>query len=167
MRGGATPPPLTRARILSLSLSLCATPRSARCADASLYDEPPCTDYVDLPPPGLISKFPADRLPNVTSSPTELFATAAGLPMLLTFAVLLLHVGCCALQAACGSPAADEDDESAASDRSGGLGLGAKAARASGGGAAGETPREELKEAIARSGHRAVDAPLIGPNGMT
>ena len=85
---------------------------SARCADTLLYDEPPCTDYADLTPPRL-ARYPADSLPNLVSSPAELFATASGLPLLLTLAVLLLHACCCSLQACCGGgDGADDDDAS-------------------------------------------------------
>ena len=43
----------------------------------------------------------------ISSSPIELFQTAAGLPLLLTLGVLLLHAACCVLQLSCG--ATDED----------------------------------------------------------
>ena len=52
-------------------------------------------------------------LPNVTASPTELFATASGLPLLLTLAVLLLHLACCAVQGACGASDVDDADSDA------------------------------------------------------
>ena len=86
--------------------------RRARCSDELLYSEPPCTDYAEL----LASRVPVVRwgavmeasdgsVPTTTlaSSPTELFETAAGLPLLLTLAVLFLHLTCCVLQRSCGS----------------------------------------------------------------
>lgn len=79
----------------------------ARCADDTLYDEPPCTDYAELPPLlGTVRWMAVGGVPppaGLSSSPAELFHTAAGLPLLLALAVLLAHVFCCALQSACGS----------------------------------------------------------------
>ena len=98
----------------------------ARCNDELLYDDPPCTDYAELPswrggPTRWMSESnvpqPLDLvLPSsgegpaavrISSSPIELFQTAAGLPLLLTLGVLLLHAACCVLQLSCG--ATDED----------------------------------------------------------
>ena len=83
----------------------------ARCADNLLYDEPPCTDYADF-----ITRGSSRALdPWMTASemarpsPTELFNTAAGLPLIITLAVLLLHASCCALQYACGAGSGDEE----------------------------------------------------------
>ena len=56
-------------------------------------------------------------------------------------AVLLLHLSCCVLQSACGSPSGEVEGNEGD----------------------GRTPREELKEALARGGHRPAEAPLIGP----
>ena len=79
----------------------------ARCADDLLYDEQPCTDYADLSP-ARYTRFPADSLPgslpNISSSPAELFQTVSGLPLLITVVVLLLHLCCCVVQSACGRP---------------------------------------------------------------
>ena len=75
----------------------CPVADRARCADNQLNDEPPCTNYAD-PMPRRAARFPVDSLPNITSSPVELFQTASGLPLLLTLAVLLLHIwaaACC------------------------------------------------------------------------
>ena len=47
----------------------------------------------------------------LASSPSELFRTAAGLPLLVTMLVLFLHASCCALQLACGSNILGEHDE--------------------------------------------------------
>ena len=121
----------------------------ARCADDLLYDEPPCTDYADLSP-ARYTRFPADSLPgsmpNISSSPAELFQTVSGLPLLITVVVLLLHLCCCVVQSACGAPEEEEAAPSLAGSAKG-----------------------ELKEAIvgASSGGggsgRADRAPLIGP----
>lgn len=75
-----------------------------RCNDELLYDEPPCTDYAELPPSPWA--LPIDSL---TSSPAELFHTAAGLPLLVTLMVLVLHATCCALQHICGSKGFADD----------------------------------------------------------
>ena len=118
----------------------------ARCADDLLYDEPPCTDYADLSP-ARYTRFPADSLPgslpNITSSPAELFQTVSGLPLLITVVVLLLHLCCCVCQSACGSP--DEGDDAFVPPQ--------------------QTPRDDLKEAmLGVSGQSRADrAPLIGP----
>ena len=76
-----------------------------RCADDLLYDEPPCTDYADPTPRGRL-----DEDIQLDSSPAELFQTAAGLPLLLTLSVLLLHITCCAMQVACGSSIAGTEE---------------------------------------------------------
>ena len=82
----------------------------------------------------------------MVSSPVELFHTILGLPMLLTLAVLILHLTCCMLQSACGSARDDEQDTLATSAR---------------------TPREEVREAMARGGQRTDNkSPLIAPPGM-
>ena len=121
---------------------------SARCADNLLYDEPPCTDYADPLPPR-ITRLAADVSIDgaLVSSPVELFHTAAGLPVLLTLAVLMMHLLCCALQSACGSGSDEAYDTFATSAR---------------------TPREEVKEAIALGGQRrrTDKSPLIGAPGM-
>jgi len=94
-----------------------------RCNDDLLYDEPPCTDYAELvPSPWLL---PSKEL---TSSPVELFHTAAGLPLLVTLLVLALHTLCCGLQHVFGSRF---DDESAALEM--------------------ETPREAVRLALAKA----------------
>lgn len=121
------------------------SPPRARCADDLLYDEPPCTDYADLPTLQLplqlsaaeLSMSREDGLPALPSSPAELFQTAAGLPLLLTLFVLVLHGGCCALQLTCGGSFLDEP-------------------RA-------EEPRTALREALRRGGLRAEEAPLAPP----
>ena len=126
----------------------------ARCNDELLYDEPPCTDYAELPAsrrgptrwmgasnsPDALLLLPASvgALPPtaLASSPVELFQTAAGLPLLLTLGVLLMHATCCALQLSCGS----SDDADAAADS----------------GSGGATPsRDALHETIANGGRRA------------
>ena len=91
---------------------------SARCADNLLYDEPPCTDYADPLPPR-ITRLAADVSidGDLVSSPVELFHTAAGLPVLLTLAVLMMHLLCCALQSACGSGSDEAYDTFATSAR--------------------------------------------------
>ena len=71
----------------------------ARCADELLYDGPPCTDYAELSnAPMRLPLFPAAgdaAVPiSLASSPVSLFRTAAGLPLVLTLAVLLLHASC-------------------------------------------------------------------------
>lgn len=96
-----------------------------------------------MTPPRLARYLADSSLPTLVSSPAELFQTAAGLPLLLTLAVLLLHLACCGLQAACGSAnEADADDDAKA-----------------------RAPREEVREAIAtQSGSQrrlAADSPLI------
>ena len=99
----------------------------ARCNDELLYDDPPCTDYAELPSwRGGPTRWMAESnvpqpldlvLPSsgegpvavrISSSPIELFQTAAGLPLLLTLGVLLLHAACCVLQLSCG--ATDDED---------------------------------------------------------
>ena len=103
-----------------------------RCNDNLLYDEPPCTDYAELvPSPWLL---PGKEL---TSSPVELFHTAAGLPLLVTLLVLALHTLCCGLQHVFGSRF---DDESAALES--------------------ETPREAVRLALAKAPEAAGDQRL-------
>ena len=115
-------------------------PRRARCGDGQLYDEPPCTDYAELAPlhAGRWLGAPYAMPTNISSSPAELFQTAAGLPLLLTLAVLALHATCYALQLACGG----SEDVDAASDDV-------------------RTPRDLMRESIARGGVRAEQAPLL------
>ena len=108
----------------------------ARCNDELLYDDPPCTDYAELPswrggsmrwmaesnvphPLDLSFMLPASgdgpsSPVRISSSPVELFQTASGLPLLLTLGVLLLHAVCCVLQLSCGA----SDDEDPAEGRS-------------------------------------------------
>ena len=75
---------------------------------------------------------------NITSSPADLFQTAAGLPLLLTLAVLVLHATCYVIQLSCG---AGEDGEA-----DGIL-----------------SPRDALHDSIARGGRggRGDKAPLL------
>ena len=132
----------------------------ARCNDELLYDEPPCTDYAELPAsrrgptrwmgpsnsadarllrPASIGALPPTVL---SSSPVELFQTAAGLPLLLTLGVLMMHATCCALQLSCGS-----SDDGDATDS----------------GAGEATPsRDALNDTIANGGRRAdLRSPLL------
>jgi hypothetical protein len=104
--------------------------RSARCTDEMLYDEPPCTDYAELPAHGAPARSPR----TITSSPAELLQTAAGLPLLLTLVVLVLHAACCAFQLSCAG-CRDDDD--------------------------GASPREALHDTLSRGGQRPDKAPLL------
>lgn len=139
-------PPLSDApgsRALCVRWTTALPRRRARCADNLLYDEPPCTDYADLVPERM-TRYPANTMPLV-SSPAELFSTASGLPFMLTLAVLMLHLCCCGLQSVLGSGDGEED----ADDEKG---------------AQKESPRDAIREALARGGQRG--APLVGDPSM-
>ena len=111
--------------------------RRARCTDNELYDEPPCTDYVDFTPyPGRWIGAPLPMPTNISSSPGELFETAAGLPLLLTLAVLILHATCYAAQLLCGGREDTEPEDFL-------------------------SPRDAMNATIARGGLRADQAPLL------
>ena len=118
----------------------------ARCADDLLYDEPPCTDYADLSP-ARYTRSPADSLPgsmpNISSSPAELFQTVSGLPLLITVVVLLLHLCCCVVQSACGAPEEEEAAPSLAGSAKGEL-KEAIVGASSGGGGSGRADRAPL-----------------------
>ena len=73
-----------------------------RCADSTVYDDVPCTDYTALEPGAAGAAGPAP-------SPAEALQTAAGLPVLLGFAAVLLHAVYCLVQCVCGGGTARDD----------------------------------------------------------
>jgi hypothetical protein len=84
-------------------------------------------------------RLEALEAPALPSSPIELFETAAGLPLVLTLVVLVLHLTCCSTQYVLGSDpfAADAANP--------------------------ETPRHMMREALARGGLKPEEAPLTKP----
>ena len=73
------------------------------CHEESVYDEPPCTDYAtDELTPG--------APPRAAPSPAESLQTAAGLPVLLGLAAVVLHAILCLVQCMCGGGTAVDSD---------------------------------------------------------
>lgn len=76
----------------------------SRCADSSVYDDVPCTDYAAREAGASSAELPAP-------SPAEALQTAAGLPVLLGFAAVILHAAYCLVQCLCGGGTASDEGE--------------------------------------------------------
>jgi len=81
----------------------------AQCYDNLLYDDPPCTDYAPLLADRSVDAHGVAIWP--APSPSELFDTVAGLPVLLAILAVVLHATHYFVQCLCGG--GDSGHESA------------------------------------------------------